>query len=238
MSRTWRLFLAGITTLSLHTIILCWPITSDKTILPAPLAVQRIVVSLGATPAVKEVVPNVEPEKEIVTKKEVVPQPLPRPRPEPKPNLKPKPKPKQPELRPVTSPVVQPAPKPQPIQKQKIVPEDQPPLQTEISEEQKNSKTDTAAHIIQQATPLYQVNPPPKYPRLARRRGLEGVVLLETLIDDHGRVKELRIVLSSGHSVLDKAAIKAVRNWRFNAGTIGGRPQEMWVQVPIRFQLQ
>jgi len=236
MSRTWRLLLAGIITLSLHAIILCWPIASDKTILPAPLAVQRIVVSLGAKPAVKQAAPNAEPEKEIVKKKEVVSQPLPSPKPEPKP--KPKPKPKQPELRPVTSPVIQPAPKPQPIQKQKIVPEDQPPLQTGIGEEQKNSKTDTAAHIVQQATPLYQVNPPPKYPRLARRRGLEGVVLVETLINDHGRVKELRIALSSGHSVLDKAAMKAVRNWRFNAGTIGGRPQEMWVQVPIRFQLQ
>jgi len=62
--------------------------------------------------------------------------------------------------------------------------------------------------------------------------------LLEVRVDIQGRVKELKISSSSGHSLLDKAALKAVRDWRFSAGTIGGKPEEMWVKVPVRFQLQ
>ena len=91
--------------------------------------------------------------------------------------------------------------------------------------------------VVQEAAPLYQSNPPPEYPRMARRRGLEGVVTIEAKIDINGRVEELRLFAGSGHTILDKAALKAVRAWRFSPGTVGGRVQSMWVKVPVRFEL-
>ena len=73
---------------------------------------------------------------------------------------------------------------------------------------------------------------------MARRRGLEGVVTIEAKIDINGRVEELRIFAGSGHTILDKAALKAVRAWRFSPGTVGGQTQSMWVKVPVRFELR
>lgn len=94
-----------------------------------------------------------------------------------------------------------------------------------------------AAQIVYKATPLYEVNPPPNYPRLARRRGFEGTVLLEALVTTSGRVADLRLIESSGHRILDKAAFKAVHNWRFTPGNLAGKPHEMRVRVPVRFTL-
>ncbi len=91
---------------------------------------------------------------------------------------------------------------------------------------------------IQEAAPLYQSNPPPEYPRLARRRGLEGVVMIEAFIDNNGRVADLRLFKGCKHPILNKAALKAVRNWQFTPGTVGGQRQQMWVKVPVRFQLR
>jgi protein TonB len=92
--------------------------------------------------------------------------------------------------------------------------------------------------VVREAAPLYQSNPPPEYPRMAKRRGLEGLVTLEAKIDRNGRVEELRLFTGSGHSILDKAALKAVRDWRFSPGTVGGKAQSMWVKVPVRFELR
>ncbi|MCI5195531.1 MAG: energy transducer TonB [Candidatus Electrothrix sp. AW5] len=92
--------------------------------------------------------------------------------------------------------------------------------------------------MVREAAPLYKTNPPPEYPRMARRRGLQGVVTIEAKVNSRGTVDELRLFSSSGHRVLDKAALRAVRAWRFSPGTVGGRAQSMWVKVPVRFTLR
>lgn len=227
----------------LHAVVLAWWVRQEEPLtLPAPLAVQRIAVSLGARSVAKE--SPLKPEQEAKQEKEVIPPPEPEPEPQPEP--------KPSKTRPIVKPVVQPVAKPELVKKQQavsppepvkllmdtpIVPEKEPPpLHTEIGD--KSTKAEIAAHVIQQAAPLYQVNPPPKYPRLARRRGLEGLVVLEVLVDVLGRVKDFHIFESSGHSVLDRAAVKAVRRWKFNAGTVGGTVKDMWVKVPVRFRLK
>ncbi|MCX5877136.1 MAG: energy transducer TonB [Deltaproteobacteria bacterium] len=88
------------------------------------------------------------------------------------------------------------------------------------------------------ARPLYQANPPPPYPRLARKLGQEGVVLLEVLVSVTGLVDDLRIVVSSGHEALDAAALNAVRSWRFSAGQRNSQLVVMRVRVPVRFSLR
>jgi len=91
---------------------------------------------------------------------------------------------------------------------------------------------------IKEARPAYRENPPPPYPGSARRRGVEGSVLLEVLVDSNGKVEQVKIFKSSGHRVLDRAALKAVGAWVFEPGMIGDRPVGMWVRVPIRFELK
>jgi protein TonB len=93
------------------------------------------------------------------------------------------------------------------------------------------------AAIITEAIPLYKVNPAPKYPRIAKKRGYQGVVLLDVYVTADGRAKEVKLFHSSHHSVLDKAAIKSVQKWLFEPGKKDGKKVAMWVKVPIRFEL-
>ncbi|MBW1644440.1 MAG: energy transducer TonB [Deltaproteobacteria bacterium] len=94
------------------------------------------------------------------------------------------------------------------------------------------------AQTILEARPIYRINPPPSYPIIARKRGYQGNVVLEVLIDKSGKVLDLRIFSSSGHSILDKTAISSVKKWLFQPGMRGSDKIEMWVRVPIRFQLK
>jgi len=93
-----------------------------------------------------------------------------------------------------------------------------------------------AAEIIM-ARPLYRENPPPPYPPAARQRFYQGTVLLSVLVNEQGRVEELEVATSSGHPLLDRAALNGVRDWRFEPGRRNGKAIAMWVQVPVRFSL-
>jgi len=88
------------------------------------------------------------------------------------------------------------------------------------------------------ARPLYKNNPRPVYPSVARRRRYQGTTLLEVLVDSQGKVDELRVFQSCGHNVLDRAALAAVKNWLFEPGKRGDDKVDMWVRVPVRFQLR
>lgn len=88
------------------------------------------------------------------------------------------------------------------------------------------------------AIPRYKENTPPVYPRIARRRGYEGIVLLSVKVLDNGSVDEITIKKSSGRPILDRAALKAVRQWKFDPASRLGIPFTMWVDVPIHFVLQ
>jgi len=88
------------------------------------------------------------------------------------------------------------------------------------------------------AIPQYDLNMPPVYPRVARMRGQEGTSLLRVKVLPDGTVGEIVLAKSSGHDVLDRAALRSVRSWRFIPGTQEGKPEAMWVQVPITFRLK
>jgi protein TonB len=87
------------------------------------------------------------------------------------------------------------------------------------------------------AKPLYRKNPTPNYPRRARRKGYQGNVILEVLVDEKGNVRDLKVFKSSGYESLDRSALTSVRKWLFEPGTRNGQTAKMWVRVPIRFQL-
>jgi protein TonB len=73
---------------------------------------------------------------------------------------------------------------------------------------------------------------------VARRRGHQGTVFLEVLVDRSGGVRDLRVLKSSGYATLDDAALSSVKNWLFEPGMRGDQPVEMWVKLPVRFQLK
>ncbi|MBP8980223.1 MAG: energy transducer TonB [Syntrophobacterales bacterium] len=87
------------------------------------------------------------------------------------------------------------------------------------------------------AVPRYHENPHPAYPRLARLRGHEGVVLLTVEVLPDGKVGRLQIKSSSGYTLLDQSALDSIKKWSFEPGRKMGVPVAMWVDVPIRFRL-
>ncbi len=81
----------------------------------------------------------------------------------------------------------------------------------------------------------YRKRTPPNYPRRALDLGQQGVVTLAALIEPNGRPGMLKIEQSSGHRLLDKAALAAVKKWEFEPLVQDGRKTSSWVQVPVRF---
>jgi protein TonB len=67
--------------------------------------------------------------------------------------------------------------------------------------------------------------------------GWEGTVLLRMEIGADGMVTQLRVQRSSGHRLLDQAAIAAAQRWRFAPETDGGFTMRVIVDVPVRFDL-
>ncbi|MHC5053824.1 MAG: energy transducer TonB [Planctomycetota bacterium] len=87
------------------------------------------------------------------------------------------------------------------------------------------------------AEPVARGNPAPRYPRLARGRGIEGTSLLGVVVLPDGTVGEIKVVRTSGHRVLDEAAVTAVRRWRFRPARRDGASVEARVLLPVTFRL-
>ncbi len=88
------------------------------------------------------------------------------------------------------------------------------------------------------AIPKYKTNPKLVYPKIAKKRGYHGKVLLLVIVSKTGTVEKITISKSSGHSILDKTACKAVQQWLFYPGTRDGKPVKMSVTIPIQFNLK
>ena len=88
------------------------------------------------------------------------------------------------------------------------------------------------------AYPDYGKSPALTYPPLARERGIEGKVVLKVLVSKDGRPLKVTLEKSSGHTILDKAAIRAVKTWVFTPGKVNGKPANMRVKVPVVYELK
>ncbi|MEP3856073.1 MAG: TonB family protein [Porticoccus sp.] len=87
--------------------------------------------------------------------------------------------------------------------------------------------------------PLFARPPtPPNYPTVARKRGQQGTVWLDIMLDDEGEQRQLSISKSSGVAVLDEAALQAVANWEFMPYRINGKSAASRVRVPVQFALK
>lgn len=81
-------------------------------------------------------------------------------------------------------------------------------------------------------------SPRPYYPMTARRRGLEGRVLLRVRVSPSGVPDVVELAESSGVASLDDAAAEAVRRWRFSPALRDGVAVAALVDIPVRFRLE
>jgi len=76
----------------------------------------------------------------------------------------------------------------------------------------------------------------PKYTEEARKERLQGVVVLQAIIDRSGAVREVEVLkgLAMG---LEEAAVAAIMGWRFEPATLLGKPVEVYYNLTINFRL-
>jgi protein TonB len=74
----------------------------------------------------------------------------------------------------------------------------------------------------------------PKYPAAALAIHAEGAVQIEATIDKEGNVTNLKVL--SGNSVLARAAVEAVRQWRYKPYYLNGQPVEIQTQITVNFK--
>ena len=79
---------------------------------------------------------------------------------------------------------------------------------------------------------------PPVYPRIARESGWEGTVVVRVAVQPDGHPERIEVRKSSGHTVLDKAAVEAVKKWKFSPAKDGNIPIRSVVEIPINFDLR
>jgi protein TonB len=144
-------------------------------------------------------------------------------------------------------PIKQPPPEPKPIvpipQSVQVIVVAKPVSQTEFQGDASSPKPGEDAITVQaqpnvEAKPNYLKNPEPDYPELARRRHQEGLVLLAVKVTAEGRAERVEIKKSSGFSLLDNAAVEAVRDWEFQPARLGSLALESQIEVPVRFELR
>lgn len=140
---------------------------------------------------------------------------------------------KQPELRPETPviptrqsiPVATPAPLQQSMNKAIS--------RQESTADDSGRDTATAVHEAR-----YRKQVAPVYPRRALELGQQGTVTLHARVKPDGLPQELKVETTSGHSLLDKAALAAVEKWEFEPVIQDGVAITGWVRVPIEFVIQ
>lgn len=76
----------------------------------------------------------------------------------------------------------------------------------------------------------------PAFPPLAQTAGVQGVVIVEALVDSNGDVVDARLLRSI--PLLDEAALSAVKQWRFSPTLLNGSPVAVLMTVTVNFSLQ
>ena len=84
--------------------------------------------------------------------------------------------------------------------------------------------------------PTKIVDVKPVYPKDAKDAGVQGVVILEIAVGPDGKVKDAKILRSV--SLLDQAALDAVRQWEFTPVVVDGSPQTVIMTVTVNFTLE
>lgn len=76
----------------------------------------------------------------------------------------------------------------------------------------------------------------PDYPGVAVSAKVTGMVILEATVDEFGAITDLKVLRSI--PLLDKAAVKAVKQWRYQPLMLNGMPVPFIVTVTVTFSLR
>lgn len=75
----------------------------------------------------------------------------------------------------------------------------------------------------------------PEYPAIARHSRVEGVVILEAVINERGTIERVKVLKSQ--PLLEAAAIAAVKDWRYTPTLLNGVPVSVLLTITMNFTL-
>lgn len=242
----WTVGLTAMISIAIHCIFLFYILPFTPAQIPIESSFGQVSLQLVASkspaaqnprpPAAQPAKKMVEPPKEIV--REIAPAPVPAPIPAPIP---------EPVAQVVTA---EPAREIQEIQEQNQdvqEPERAPAEPVSVSPSESVSDAaqppstggqSNADQEIQFSSPVYSTNPKPEYPLAAQRAWNEGRVTLRVSVSETGDVMSLSVDQSSGYRILDLAAERAVKKWKFSPARRGRDPIRSECLVPITFHLR
>ncbi|MEM6792382.1 MAG: TonB family protein [Acidobacteriota bacterium] len=79
--------------------------------------------------------------------------------------------------------------------------------------------------------------PQPQYTEIARKARIQGVVIVQAIIDKQGTVTNVK-VLKSLPMGLSEQAIDAIKKWKFKPATLNGKPVDVYYNLTVNFRLQ
>lgn len=79
--------------------------------------------------------------------------------------------------------------------------------------------------------------PQPKYTELARKARIQGIVIVQAVINKQGEVTDAK-VLKGLPMGLDQEALNAIRSWKFEPATLNGKPVDVYYNLTVNFTLQ
>ena len=73
----------------------------------------------------------------------------------------------------------------------------------------------------------------PEYPAATRLTRISGTVVIDAIIDERGNVVQARVL--SGHPLLVAAALRAVKQWKYEPSSLNGQPVSVELEVQVHF---
>ena len=92
-----------------------------------------------------------------------------------------------------------------------------------------------AGELDSPLTPLAKV--PPIYPIRASRRGIEGWVKIQFVVNKFGGVENLKVIEAQPEGIFDKSVVNCLARWKFKPGTVQGVAVSTLAETVINFQL-
>ena len=93
-------------------------------------------------------------------------------------------------------------------------------------------------HVGGDVLPPEKINAPqPQYTEIARKARIQGVVIVQAIIDKQGNVTNVK-VLKGLPMGLDQAAADAIKSWSFKPATLNGKPVAVYYTLTVNFTLQ
>ena len=99
----------------------------------------------------------------------------------------------------------------------------------EITRPMNLDEVDRRPQLIRHLSPLY--------PFAAKRKGIQGQVIVRIIVDKMGNVRDPEVIEATPEGVFEESAISAVRRWRFKPAIKDKRSVSVYVIVPVKFEV-